>query len=183
MIHPIITQACPRCGSDQLVRNGHDYKGVQKFRCKTCNRYGTLKDQRQSGISKQACVEHAFTERVSLRGIARIFKFSRTTVDRWLTRTLEPVPALIDTLLARQLDDVLELDELWSFVGSKAEPRWVWVALCRRTRHVVANWIGDRSETSAIRLWEQLPDSYRRCYSFSDQWQAYRYVFDHKRHR
>jgi hypothetical protein len=31
------------------------------------------------------------------------------------------------------------------------------LALCRRTRQVVAYWLGDRSETSAVHVWEQLP--------------------------
>ena len=45
--------------------------------------------------------------------------------------------------------DVLELDELWSFVGSKACQLWLWVALCRRTRQSVAWTLGDRSLQSA----------------------------------
>jgi len=32
----------------------------------------------------------------------------------------------------------LELDELWSFVARRTDKRWVWLALCRRTRQVVA---------------------------------------------
>src|SRR5262249_49487604 len=68
-------------------------------------------------------------------------------------------------------------------VGSKAEERWLWLALCRRTRQVVAYWIGDRSENSAIQLWRQLPDEYVHCASFSDRWQAYRHVFDRRKHR
>lgn len=47
-------------------------------------------------------------------------------------RYLEP------TLLPAQSGDVLELDELWSFVQSKKQAVWLWVALCRRTRQVVA---------------------------------------------
>ena len=33
---------------------------------------------------------------------------------------------------------MLELDELWSFVQSKAQTLWLWVALCRRTRQTAA---------------------------------------------
>lgn len=183
MIETIITHTCPRCGGVNLVKNGRDYKGTQKFRCNDCQRYGTLKEGGLRALAVRATVERAFTERVSLRGLARVFGVSRTTITRWLTQILKQMPALAETLLEGQVDDVLELDELWSFVGSKVRQRWVWVALCRRTRQVVAYWIGDRSEASAVRLWEQLPADYRRCCSFSDKWTAYRYVFDHKRHR
>jgi len=47
---------------------------------------------------------------------------------------------------------VLELDELWSFVLKKARKRWVWMALCRATRQVVAYVIGDRSAATCQKL-------------------------------
>jgi insertion element IS1 protein InsB len=56
------------------------------------------------------------------------------------------------TLVEAQVEDVLELDELWSFVLKKANQRWVWGALCRRTRQIVAYFIGDRSEASCLHL-------------------------------
>ena len=78
---------------------------------------------------------------------------------------------------------MLELDELWSFVGKKEQQRWVWLALCRRTRQVVAYWVGDRSKTSALQLWRRIPTDYARCRSFSDGYQAYRFMFDRERHQ
>ena len=92
-------------------------------------------------------------------------------------------PALETSLLSAEVADVLELDELWSFVGSKAQERWVWLTLCRRTRQVVAYWIGDRSETSALQWWRRIPRDYVRCVSFSDRWQSYAHLFDLQRHR
>ena len=52
------------------------------------------------------------------------------------------LPPLSETLLPAEAGDVLALDELHSFVGSKWNARWVWVALCRRTRQVVAYFRG-----------------------------------------
>ena len=49
-----------------------------------------------------------------------------------------------------------ELDERWSFVARKRDQAWVWVALCRRTRQVVACVIGDRSEVTCRRLWHAI---------------------------
>lgn len=46
----------------------------------------------------------------------------------------------------------LELDELWSFVLKKACKRWVWLALCRATRQVVAYVIGNRDEGTCRKL-------------------------------
>jgi len=56
---------------------------------------------------------------------------------------------------------VIEADELWSFVRSKAHVRWVWVALDADTRRVLAMVVGDRSAATARRLWDALPDGYR----------------------
>jgi len=183
MIQTIITHPCPNCASDNLVKNGHDYKGTQKYHCKSCGRYGTLQPQRGDSQRVRTQVQRAILERTSLRGVARVFGLSRRTVQRWLLGWMAQLPALHTTLLPAQLDDVLELDELWSFVGSKAQPRWLWLALCRRTRQVVAYWVGDRSEASAVHLWRALPNDYVHCASFSDRWEAYRYVFDQRHHQ
>lgn len=42
MIISIMVQRCPNCKSDDIVRNGHDYKGSQKYQYYTCASYGTL---------------------------------------------------------------------------------------------------------------------------------------------
>ena len=79
--------------------------------------------------------------------------------------------------------DVLELDELWSFVGSKLNPRWVWIALCRQTRQVVAYFVGDRSAESARALRERIPPDYRCRATRSDYWLAYAEIFPRRTHR
>jgi insertion element IS1 protein InsB len=93
------------------------------------------------------------------------------------------LPPLADTLSEARWDDVLELDELWSFVLRKANKRWICVALCRRTRQIVAHCIGDRSETSCLQLWRRIPTADVRCWSFSDFWEAYQHIFDPERHQ
>src|SRR6266516_2929694 len=39
----------------------------------------------------------------------------------------------------------LEPYRLWSFVLKKANDCWIWIALCRKSRQVVADAVGDRS--------------------------------------
>ena len=183
MLQTIVTHECPRCGSVDLVKNGHDYKGDQKFHCKNCDRYGTLNAQKGYSQETRERVKQAVMERVSLRGIERIFGIARQTVSRWLRDWMAQLPPVEANLAPAQPDDVLELDECWSFVGSKKNKRWVWIAICRRTRQIVAYWVGDRSESSAIQLWRALPRDYTRCDSFSDQLAAYGNVFDTRRHQ
>ena len=72
-----------------------------------------------------------------------------------------------------QSDDVLELDEVWSFVYVRTAKYWLWTALCRRTRQIVAFVIGDHSAETCQKLWNKIPEAYRHCHTFSDFWDAY----------
>ena len=76
----------------------------------------------------------------------------------------------------------LKLDEMWSFVSKKANKRWVWIALCRLTRQVVAYVIGERSERSCRELWGQIPEAYRVGECYTDFWEAYKKVIPAEQH-
>jgi IS1 family transposase len=54
---------------------------------------------------------------------------------------------------------------------------WLWVALCRRTRQVVAYTLGDRTRESAFFLREAFPEGYRRRATRSDFWEPYGIAF------
>ena len=77
---------------------------------------------------------------------------------------------------------VLELDEIWSFVQKKANKRWIWLALCRTTRQVVAYAVGDRSEATCQVLWNDIPPIYRGGLCYTDFWEAYATVLPVGRH-
>ncbi len=87
------------------------------------------------------------------------------------------------TLAKARKSDVLELDEMWSFVCRRKNKRWVWLAQCRRTRPIVAYAIGDRSEATCRVLWERIPRKYKRCVCYTDFWSAYAHVLPEKQHR
>ena len=92
------------------------------------------------------------------------------------------MPDLKESVVPAEKEDVLELDELWSFVGTKANKQWVWIALCRRTRQVVAFVIGSRAATSCRALWNKIPDAYKKCTTYSDFWGAYEKTFSEQTH-
>ena len=72
---------------------------------------------------------------------------------------------------------------MWSFVGTRKDPWWVWVALDRDTREVVGMVIGDRSESTARCLWDALPDAYQEsAHFYTDFWAAYRAAVPGDRH-
>ena len=71
-----------------------------------------------------------------------------------------------------------------SFVGRTSNKQWLWLALDRNSRQVVALFIGDRSEDVARGLWEALPERYRQQATFyTDDWAAYKKVVPAERHR
>ena len=77
--------------------------------------------------------------------------------------------------------EAAELDELWSFVGSKKQPRWVWGALDHQTGHGVAYVVGRREDQVLLALKALLaPLGIRRFYP--DGWGAYHRHLDPHRH-
>ena len=96
------------------------------------------------------------------------------------------LPELQETLIAPDpagpSQSILELDELWSFVLKRANKRWIWIALCRATRQVVAYVVGDRSRATCQKLWQQIPAVYRSAHCYSDFGEAYQLVIPSEQH-
>ena len=88
----------------------------------------------------------------------------------WKKKELVP---LSSTLSPAKYDDIIEYDEMWSFVHDKRNKQWLWLAVLRRNRQVVAFHIGDRSYIAFKELYSKVPNEYRKCKSRSDFWEAY----------
>jgi insertion element IS1 protein InsB len=109
---------------------------------------------------------------------------SRATPSPVGSKKETTLPELSETLIAPTLPAAiaLELDELWSFVLKRANKRWIWIALCRATRQVVAYVVGDRSRATCQKLWEPIPAKYRAAHCYSDFWEAYSLVIPAEQH-
>src|SRR5258708_39705235 len=101
-------------------------------------------------------------------------------------KKIAELPLLSETLISPDSNDpestVMELDELWSFVFKKANKVWIWIALCRKTRQVVAYAVGDRSAKTCLILWNNIPEAYRRGHCYTDFWKAYEAVIPEEQH-
>ena len=181
MITTSTTHWCPACHSTKIVKNGHTRHGNQRCLCHDCGKTRVLVPKRSASL--KSFLKKALRERLSLRGIARIFSISLQTVLLVLDHLARSLPAFKHSVAPARADDVLELDEMHSFVHRKKQKRWLWIALCRRTRQVVAFAIGDRSERTCRRLFRGIPQGYRRCASYSDFWSAYAKVFQRRQHQ
>lgn len=84
-----------------------------------------------------------------------------------------------DVLLARV--EAAEVDEMWSFVGKKKAPRWLWHALDHRTGEILAYVFGRREDQAFLELKALLvPFGIRHFYT--DGWGAYKRHLDPECH-
>jgi IS1 family transposase len=84
----------------------------------------------------------------------------------------------------RRTWEALELDEMWTFVGRKKRKGWLWLAVERASRRIVAGVLGRRDAATARRLWQALPRRYHRHFwYFTAQFPAYLDVLPHWQHR
>ena len=70
-------------------------------------------------------------------------------------------------------DDRLEFDELCGFCGKKKNKQWIWAALSRNTRQIVAYVIGDRSEKTFKRVDEENSHRMAQNTELFDAWKSY----------
>ncbi len=79
---------------------------------------------------------------------------------------------------------IIEMDEVWSFVGSKEYKLWIWLAINRDTRQIVGVAFGNRGDKTCLKLWQSLPADYRkRAVIYTDYWESYANILPSKRHR
>jgi insertion element IS1 protein InsB len=75
-----------------------------------------------------------------------------------------------------------EVDEMWSFVGKKREPRWLWHAIDHRSGKVLAYVFGRRQDEVFLKLKALLePFGIKRYYT--DYWGAYTRHLDADEHQ
>lgn len=75
-----------------------------------------------------------------------------------------------------------EADEMWSFVGSKANKQWVWLVMNTANRQIVAFHVGGRGQQDAELLFEKVPLVFRQnAVFFADFWNGY-HILEEDRH-
>ena len=94
------------------------------------------------------------------------------------------MPRLRPKKAQRRFWEALERDEMGTFVGRRRRKVWLWLAVERASRRVVAWVLGRRDAATARRLWAALSRRYRRhCWYFTDLFPAYVGVLPRWQHR
>ena len=83
----IETRSCHQCGSANIVRNGRNAAGTQRYKCKACGVTRVLDSVQAQARLDQAAVARAYRERNRLRATARIFNVSHETIAQLLKKT------------------------------------------------------------------------------------------------
>ena len=151
---------CPDCQSTEVVQYGKQANGTQRYRCDNpdCPRTIFLLQYRDKGrlpAVKQQIIDMTLNGS-GVRDIVRVLRVSSATVidvlkkkepavkqvNKRLLHTLDPLH--VDVIL-RQVEKA-EMDEMWSFVGSKSQQRWLWHAIDHYTGQILAYVFGPREE-------------------------------------
>lgn len=176
---------CPRCGSQQIVKNGSIHNGKQKYKCNACGRQFVENPQNEP-ISKEKkdLIDKLLLEKIPLAGIARVVGVSERWLQNYVNQKYDAIPKEIDVTNKEKGRLTVQCDEMWSFVLSKNNKQWIWLALDITTGEIVGVYIGSRDKKGAQGLWDSLPPVYRQCaVCYTDFWDAYKSVFPTKRHK
>jgi insertion element IS1 protein InsB len=84
---------------------------------------------------------------------------------------IERLPPSRVEVIVKRVEEA-EVDEMWSFVGKKKEPRWLWHALDHRTGQVLAYVFGRRKDEVFLQL-KALLDPFGITRYYTDYWGAY----------
>jgi IS1 family transposase len=74
-----------------------------------------------------------------------------------------------------------EMEEMWSCVGNKGNPRWLWHAIDHHTGKVLASVFGRRQDAVFLKL-KALLEPFGITHYFTDHWGAYTRHLDPEEH-
>lgn len=132
---------CPYCAHESK-KYGFTTSGKQRFRCKTCFKTFIYHYTRQHLKNIDREIVLLLKEGCGIRSIGRILHISAVTVIR-------KIRIIADAILMPEINirQSFQIDELYTFVGNKNNPKWVIYAINNVDKKVVAFHVGSRSNT------------------------------------
>ncbi len=146
---------CDNFGKQGIHIGGHGWfttKSGQRrrYRCKICGR--TVSMSTGTAYSGLRCTRREFdlvarlrVEGLSISATARVTGHSRNTIARWLERASRAAERFNRGML-RDFEIVeLQADELYTFIGSKSRPMWLFATIEVSSRLWAGSLLGRRS--------------------------------------
>ena len=136
-----------------MIKNGSVHNGKPKHQCKKSCGYQFVDNPPKTTVSLETkqLIDRLLLERISLRGIARVTQVSLSWLPDYVNPRLARIPRRIE-VSGKSPGRSIECDQMWSFVDSKKNSVYVWLAIDRNSRKVVGCFIGDRTRKSAVQL-------------------------------
>ena len=129
---------CPKCQSDNKVKSGI-VRGRQRYKCKTCStnytfdysHFAEKEKKRRFGLSM-------YLEGLGFHSIGRLLNVSHVAVQKWVKK----YGAELKQIRNSKPVQIMELDELHTYVGSKKTTDGFGLLLIEKT------------ENTLISIWE-----------------------------
>jgi transposase-like protein len=109
---------CPRCKAEEgQIKAGYNRSGSQRYGCKVCGRKYTP-EPKPHGYPERVRLQavRLYVDGMNLRRIARTLGVNHQSVANWVKVYADQLPA---APVPGEEVDVIELDELFTFVGDK----------------------------------------------------------------
>ena len=110
---------CRKCQSTKVTRNGKNAVGNPRYKCHDCGTSSVITPIHDRTPERQQEMERAYLERNSLRATGRIFDISHGTVFNKVKKKARALPDFKTSILPAKPEDVLEADELFTFIAIK----------------------------------------------------------------
>ncbi len=113
---------CPSCHStERQIKAGRNRAGSQRMQCCECNRHYTPKPKLNGypeEVRQQAV--RLYLEGTNFRRIGRLLSVNHQSVVNWINAYHQQLPPTKQSL---SKPETVELDELYSFIGTKKKVR------------------------------------------------------------
>jgi transposase-like protein len=109
---------CPHCSSsEQQTKSGHTRTGSQRYKCRDCQRIYTP-EPKPLGYPEETKREavRLYLEGTNFRRIGRVLGVNHQSVVNWVNAYHAGLPTAAQAV---SKPETLEMDELFTFVGSK----------------------------------------------------------------
>jgi IS1 family transposase/transposase-like protein len=144
---------CPRCHNSTIVRNGKKCNGPQNYLCKGCGKQFISDSQRtyKGTLSWiHAMIQIMLVRGCGIRDTSAILGISTKKVLNVLVQGVYKIQP------QKRHYNCLEVDEFWTYVGSKSSKVWLIYAYHRETGEIVAYVWGKRDLKTAQKLRKRL---------------------------
>ncbi|MCS6822283.1 MAG: IS1 family transposase [Microscillaceae bacterium] len=159
-------ERCPKCKSTKFCKDGI-VKGKQRFKCKDCSfRFRVEHIGKPEKLKRDALI--LYLEGLGFRSIGRFLKVSHVTVFKWI----KAYGKKLDEIRSNEAIEVVEIDEMHTYIGSKKNYCWIWIAVDRDGRKFINCEVGTRGTETGEKLWKKIEPKIKGKVC-TDYWKAY----------